>query len=80
MTTLLLRSTQIETLTMLVTIDSVESSFNKMKTLKNRLRTKINDERLNYLLLCTLELLSLDELCSDELAKKWVNNKTDGKI
>ena len=40
----------------------------------------MNDERLNYLLLCRLELLILDKLCNNELAKKWTNNKTGRKI
>ena len=63
-----------------VTIASAEKSFSKMKIVKRRLRTKINDERLNYLLLCALELLILDELCNNELAKKWANNKIGSRI
>ena len=59
-----------------MTIASVEKSFSKMQIAKNTLSTKINDERLNYLLLCTLELLILQELCNNGLAKKWANNKT----
>ena len=62
-----------------VTSASVEKSFSKMKIAKNRLRTKVNAERLNYLLLYTLELLILVELCNNELAKKWANNKTGGR-
>ena len=67
-------------LTMPVTIASVERSFSKMKIVKNRLRTKMNDERLKCLLLCTLEPLILNELCNNELAKKWANNKTGRRI
>ena len=62
-----------------MTIASVERSCSKMKTVKNRSRTKINDERLNYLLLCTLKSLTLDELCNNDLAKKWTNNKTGSR-
>ena len=53
-----------------VTIANEESSFSKMKIVKNGLRTKMNDERSNYLLLCRLEPLILDELCNNELATK----------
>jgi hypothetical protein len=41
-----------------------------MKIVKNRLRTKIEDERLNSLLTCTLEILILDELSNSELTEK----------
>ena len=51
-----------------------------MKIVKNRLRTKMNDAKLKCLLLCTLEPLILDELCNNELAKKWANNKTGRRI
>ena len=40
----------------------------------------MNDEILNYLLLCTLEPLILDGLCNNKLAKKWASNKTDPRI
>ncbi|CAF4097276.1 unnamed protein product [Rotaria sordida] len=67
-------------LTMPVTVASVERSFSKMKIVKNRLRTQMNDERLNSLLLCTLETSILDELSNNELAKKWVKNKAGRRI
>ena len=67
-------------LTMPVMIASVERSFSKVKIAKNRLRNKMNDERLKCLLLCTLEPLILDELYNKELAKKWANNKTGRRI
>jgi hypothetical protein len=41
-----------------------------MKLAKNRLRTKMSGERLNSLLLCTLEKLVLDEIISNEPAEK----------
>ena len=40
----------------------------------------MNDERLNYLLLYSLEPLILDKLCNSELAKKWANNKTGRRV
>ena len=49
-------------LTMPDTVASVEKFFSKMKIVKNRLRTTLNDERLYSLLSCTLESLILDEL------------------
>ncbi len=67
-------------LTMPVTVASVERSFSKMKIVKNRLRTKMSDERLNSLMLCTLETLILDELSDNELAEKWAKNKSNRKI
>jgi len=36
----------------------------------------MNDERLNSLLLCTLEAFILDELSNHELPEKWIKNKT----
>ena len=57
-------------------ITRVERSFSKMNIVKNRLRTKMNDGILNYLLLCTLELFILDEMCNNELIKQqnWWKN------
>ena len=37
---------------MSMAIGSLERSFIKMKIVKNKLRTKMNDERLSYLFLC----------------------------
>ncbi len=51
-----------------------------MKIVKNRLRTKMSDARLNSLLLCTLETLILDELSNNELAEKWAKSKTSRRI
>jgi hypothetical protein len=67
-------------LTMPVTVASVERSFSKMKIVKNRLRTAMGDERLNSLLMCTLETSILDELSNSELAEKWSKNKTGRRI
>ena len=63
-----------------VTIASEERSFSKMKIVTNRSRTEMNDESLNYLLLCTLEPLILDKLYNNELTKKWTNSKTGRRI
>ncbi len=51
---------------MSVTVANVERSFSKMKIVKNKL-TKMDNERLNSLLICTLETLILDELSNSEL-------------
>ena len=67
-------------LTMPVTVASVERSFSKMKIVKNRLRTTMNDDRLYSLLSCTLETLILDELQNTEILEKWLNNKTCRRI
>ncbi len=63
-----------------VTVASVERSFSKMKIVKNRLRTKMNDDRLNSLLSCTLKTLILDEMNNREILEKWVKNKTGRRI
>ncbi len=63
-----------------VAVASVETSFSKMKIVKNRLRTTMSDERLNSLLTCTLETSTLDELSNSELAEKWTKNKTSRRI
>jgi len=62
------------------TLASVEQSFSKMKIVKNRLRTAMNDERLHSLLSCTLESVILDQLDNKELAEKWSKNKTGRRI
>ena len=67
-------------LAMPVTVASVERSFSKMKIVKNRLRTTMNDERLYLLLSCTLETLILDELQNTKILEKWLNNKTRRRI
>ncbi|CAF3394027.1 unnamed protein product, partial [Rotaria socialis] len=67
-------------LTLPVTTASVERSFSKMKIVKNRLRTKMGDERLDSLLTCTLETFILDQLKSNELVEKWSNNKTGRRM
>jgi hypothetical protein len=71
---------KIHLLTMPVTVASVESSFSKMKIVKNRLRTTMSDERLYSLLSCTLETLILNEMQNTEILEKWLNNKTGRRI
>ncbi len=51
-----------------------------MKIVKNRLRTKVDDERSNSLLTCTLKTLILDEFSNSELAEKWAKNETGRRI
>ncbi|CAF4027517.1 unnamed protein product [Adineta steineri] len=67
-------------MTIPVTVASVERSFSKMKLVKNRLRTKMNDERLNSLMLCSIETSILDKLNNNELVEKWTKNKTGRRI
>jgi len=67
-------------LTMPVTVASVERSFSKMKIVKNRFRTRMDDERLYSLLSCALETSILDKLDSTEILEKWLNNKTHRRI
>ena len=67
-------------LTMPVTVTSIERSFSKMKIVKNRLRTTMNDERLYSLLSCSLESLIFDELQNKKILEKWLNNKTGRQI
>ena len=67
-------------LTMPVTVASVERSFSKMKIVKNRLQTRMDDERLYSLLSCALETSTLDKLDSTEILEKWLNNKTHRRI
>jgi hypothetical protein len=67
-------------LTLPISVASVERSFSKMKIVKNRLRTKMNDERLHSLLTCTLETLILDQMDSKELVEKWSKNKTGRRV
>ncbi len=67
-------------LTIPVTVAIVERSFSKMKIVKIRLRTRMNDERLYSLLSCTLEKSILDELHNTAILEKWLNNKTGCRI
>ncbi len=67
-------------LTLPVTIASVERSFSKMKIVKNRLRTRMDDDRLHSLLTCALEPLTLDQLNDEEIVEKWLNSKTGRRI
>ena len=58
-----------------VMVASLERSFSQMKIVKNRLRTKMDDERLNSLLTCTLETDILGQLNNREVVEKWLDNK-----
>lgn len=67
-------------LTLPVTVASVERSFSKMKIVKSRLRTKMDDERLNSLLICTLETDILDQLNDEEVVEKWLDSKAGRRV
>jgi len=67
-------------LTLPVSVASVERSFSKMKIVKNRLRTKMNDDRLHSLLMCTLETSILDQIDNKKLSQKSSTNKTGRRI
>ena len=51
-----------------------------MKSVKNRLRTTMTDERLYSLLLCTLESSILDQLNNTEVFERWSKIKTGRRI
>jgi hypothetical protein len=63
-----------------VTVSSVEKSLSKLKIINNRLRTKMDDEKLNALLTYTLETLILDKLSNSESAEKWAKNKSGRRV
>jgi hypothetical protein len=67
-------------LTLPVSVASVERSFSKMKIVKNRLRTKMNDDRLHSLLTCALETSILDRIDNKKLVQKWWKNKVGRPI
>jgi hypothetical protein len=46
----------------LVTVASTERSFSKLKLLKNHLRSTMSQERLNGLVMCTIERTILDNI------------------
>ena len=63
-----------------VTVASNEQGFSKLKIIKNRLRTRMNDDRLQALLLCSIETDLMDELTVEELIEKWMKNKGGRRI
>ena len=58
-----------------VTVTSNERGFSKLKIIQNRLRTTMNDDRLQAFLLCSIETDLMDELTDEELIEKWMKNK-----
>jgi hypothetical protein len=62
-------------LTLPVTIASNERGFSKLKIIKNRLRSKMGDDRSQALLLCSIEIDLVDALTNEELIEKWLKNK-----
>jgi hypothetical protein len=67
-------------LTLPVTIASNERGFSKLKIIKNRLRSRIGDDRLQSLLLCSIETDLLDQLTDEELIERWLKNKCGRRI
>ena len=63
-----------------VTVASNERGFSKLKIIKNRLRTRMNDDRLQALLLCSIETDLMDELTNEELIEQWMKNKSERRI
>jgi hypothetical protein len=58
-------------LTLPVTVASNERTFSRLKLIKNRLRSKMFDDRLMNLLLCSSEKDMLDSLDLNELVTIW---------
>jgi hypothetical protein len=67
-------------LTLPVTVASNERGFSKLKIIKNRLRSRIGDGRLQSLLLCSIETDLLDQLTDEELIERWLKNKGGRRI
>ena len=63
-----------------VTVTSNERGFSKLKIIKNRLKTRMNDDRLQALLLCSIETDLMDELTDEEFIEKWMKNKGGRRI
>jgi hypothetical protein len=59
--------------TMPVTVASAERSFSKLKLLKNYLRSKISQERLNGLAILCIEKILLDEIDIDTIINDFAS-------
>jgi hypothetical protein len=59
-------------LTIPITTSTNERSFSKLKLIKNYLRTTLTNDKLEYLLLCSVEHDLLDKLDLSKLAEQWV--------
>jgi len=61
------------TLTISVAVASNERSFSKMKLIKNYLRSTLTNEKLEHLLLCSVERDLIEKLDSSKLANNLVS-------
>ena len=57
-----------------ITTATSERSFNKMKLIKNYLRTTLSNEKLEYLLLCAVQRDLLDKVNLSKVADEWVTS------
>jgi len=62
-------------LTAPVTTTSDERMFSKLKLIKNYQRSKMDDQRLNALIMLSCEKDITDSLDIDDLVQKWVKLK-----
>lgn len=60
-------------LTLPVSVASNERGFSKMKRIKNYLRSNLTNEKLEFLLLCSVERDLIEELDLSVLASAWVS-------
>ncbi|CAF4314787.1 unnamed protein product, partial [Rotaria sp. Silwood2] len=67
-------------LTLSITTAINERSFSKMKIIKNYLRVTLTNEKLEYLLLCSVEHDILDKLDVSKLTEQWVAALAETKI
>lgn len=62
-------------LTSPVTVASNERTFSKLKLVKTHLRSTMNDDKLNFLLILGIEKDIVDQLDINKLVKLWFNVK-----
>ena len=62
-------------LTLPITVASNERSFSKLKLIKNYLRSTMTNERLFYLIICSLEYDLLDQIDVEKLVNDWTKMK-----
>lgn len=62
-------------LTLMVTNCSAERSFSKLKLIKNRLRTSILEDRLNFLALLSIESDILRQINHEDIISTFINIK-----
>jgi len=60
-------------LTLPVSVASNDRSFSKMKLIKNYLRSILTNEKLEHLLLCSVERDLIEKLDLSKLANNWVS-------